>query len=33
MFVIPAIALGFILASPALKVIYFYLFTEDLGVE
>jgi ABC-type antimicrobial peptide transport system permease subunit len=33
MFVIPAIAFGFILASPALKIIYSYLFTEDLGVE
>ena len=33
MFVIPAIIFGFILASPALKLIYSYLFTEDLGVE
>lgn len=33
MFVIPAIALGFVLASPALKIIYSYLFTPDLGIE
>ncbi len=33
MFVVPAIILGFIMASPALKLIYSYLFSDDLGVE
>ena len=33
MFVIPAIILGFALSSPALKIIYSYLFSDDLGVE
>ncbi len=33
MFVIPAIVIGFILASPALKIIYSFLITPDLGIE
>jgi hypothetical protein len=33
MFVIPAIVLGFILASPSLNIIYSYLFTPDLGID
>jgi ABC-type antimicrobial peptide transport system permease subunit len=32
-FVFPAIVLGFIFCSPFLKVIYGYLFTDDLGIE
>ena len=33
MFVVPAIILGFVLCSPVLKIIYSFLFTEDLGIE
>ncbi len=33
MFVIPAIILGFIFSSPTLKLIYSYMFTDDLGIE
>lgn len=33
MFVVPAIIFGFALAPPLLKVIYGYLFTEELGID
>jgi ABC-type antimicrobial peptide transport system permease subunit len=33
MFVLPAIVLGFLMCFPLLKLVYKFLFTEDLGIH